>query len=56
MKNVLSHLDDTPARTSSKKGKSKKAKKGARKGVVKKVHKRPITKKSGRKVVHKVRR
>ncbi len=35
---------------------SKKGQKGARKGVVKKVVKRPITKKSGRKVIHKVRR
>ena len=53
MKNVLSHLDDVPEPKPSKKSK---ASKKAKKGVVKKVHKRPITKKSKRKVVHKVKR
>lgn len=56
MKNVLSHFDETPRRSSSKKSKKVKKSKKARKGVVKKVHKRPIAKKSGRRVVKKVRR
>lgn len=54
-------LGDIPKPGGGKKKKSKKTKKvatrrAAKKGVVKKVHKRPITKKSGRKVVKKVRR
>ena len=53
MKNVMSHLEDVPERKPSKKGKvSKKGKKGR----VTKVNKRQVTKKTGRKVIKKIRR